>query len=300
MENVIPINTSTFAEYDDAPLRLLRDRGLTPALNPHGRNLTREELVALCGSARGIIAGTEPLDACVLAQLPDLKVISRCGAGMSNVDLEEARRRGIRVLNTPDAPTMAVAELTLGLILSLLRQVSVMDAALKRGEWRKKMGNLLQRKKVGIIGYGRIGRQLELLLKPFECPVAYCDPQHPTGPGAMPLDELLPWADLVSLHASSGKRILGERELSAMKPGAWLVNVARGESVDEAALCDRLSSGALAGAALDVFAKEPYSGPLAQLSNVLLTPHVGSYARESRINMELEAAQNLLCALGEA
>lgn len=297
----IAITTTSFAEYDKRPLSLLKESGFEITINPHGRKLKKSEIIELCKGAVGIIAGTESLDAEVLEKLQSLKVISRCGTGMDNVDLAVTERLGIKVFNTPDAPTLAVAELTVGLILNLLRKVTQMGTAIRNGKWGKLMGNLLSEKKIGLIGFGRIGRKVAELLRVFDCEIAYSDPfveDELMGLKRLMLEELLKWADIISIHVSIKDRILGEKELRFMKNGAWLLNVARGGIVDENALYRALKEGNLSGAALDVFEQEPYEGPLKELENVILTPHIGSYAKESRIKMELQAVKNLLEGLG--
>ena len=303
----IAITTSSFAEFSDEPLRLLQAKGLTPIMNPHGRALTEDEAIALLQGCAGVAAGTEPLTAKVMAALPELKVISRCGAGVDSVDLEAAAQRGIAVFNTPDAPTRAVAELTLGLALDLMRQISLMDREVRAGAWKKRMGNLLEGAQVGVIGFGRIGRAVAALFQAMGCTTAFFDPMLPanveTGSKRMDLPELLAWADIVTLHApkpKGGSLILDAAAIAAMKPGARLINAARGGIVDEDALAQALRSGHLSGAALDVFGKEPYQGPLSDIPTAVLTPHIGSYAKESRIRMEVETIQNLLQGLGLA
>ena len=154
--------------------------------------------------------------------------------------------------------------------------------------------------KVGINGFGRIGRKVAELLKLLCCEISYCDPFVDNGISGfrqLTLNELLCWADIVSIHVSSKDGILGAGELGVMKPGAWLINVSRGKVVDETSLYNTLSSGYLSGAALDVFEHEPYTGILKDLDNVILTPHIGSYAKEARIKMEMEASENLLKGL---
>jgi len=270
--------------------------------------LQNNEVLELCKDSCGIIAGTEKLDADTLEYLArsadarnSLKVISRCGTGLDNVDLDAAKLLGINVFNTPDAPTLAVAELTVGLMLDLMRKVSQMDRAIRHGQWGKKMGNLLKGKTVGIIGFGRIGRKVAALLQAFECSLRYYDINEQESGASVQrtgLMNLLETSDIVSVHVSSKKRIIGQHELRIMKKGSWLVNASRGGVVDEHALHEALSSGHLAGAALDVFESEPYTGPLTTLEQVILTPHIGSYAKESRIAMEQEAVENLLKGLG--
>ena len=297
----IVISTTTFGEFDARPVEICREKGFEVILNPHRRALKAEEVIELARAALGLVAGIEPLSADVLSRLPLLKVISRCGVGLENIDLAAAEKLGIKVFNTPDAPTRAVAELTVGLIFTLLRKISQMDGAIRSGRWEKLMGNLLHGKKVGIVGFGKIGRKVAEMLAPFGCEVVYADPSVGDGVQGcrrLGLARLLAEADIVSIHAATKEKILGAPELRLMKPGALLVNVARGEAVDEGCLCDCLSSGHLSGAALDVFAQEPYTGPLRELENVILTPHVGSYAQEARIEMERQAVENLFLGLG--
>lgn len=296
----ILISTSSFGKHDDSPLRLLQQKGYAVKLNPYGRALTADEVVALAQGVVGIVAGTEPLDKSVLERIGGLKVVSRCGTGMDNVDRESAQSLGIKVFNTPDAPTQAVVELTIGLMIDMLRKTSRMDRALRAGKWEKLMGNLLLGKKVGIIGFGRIGGKVAEMLRNFDCEIGFFDPNVQDGTKdtkKMPIDELLCWADIVTLHLSSKARLIGEREIGLMRKGSWIVNVARGGVIDEIALYNALKSGQIAGAGLDVFAGEPYTGKLRELENVVLTPHIGSYAVEGRNTMEMESVVNLLKGL---
>jgi D-3-phosphoglycerate dehydrogenase len=221
---------------------------------------------------------------------------------MGRVDLAAAKEKGVVVRNTPDAPTLAVADLTLAYALDLLRGVTRMDRELRAGSWTKRMGFLLEGKRVGIVGFGRIGRASAKLFAAFGAQIAFADPV--AGAGVHPkmeLDALCAWAQLITLHCPAqqdGKPVLDAERLERMPPGAWIINVARGGLVDEEALFRLLQSGRIAGAALDVFAQEPYAGPLAELDNVILTPHIGSYAQESRIRQETDTVKNLLEELG--
>lgn len=296
----VAITTTSFGKYDEKPLNVLKEYGLEIFLNPYGRKLVKEEVVETCENALGIIAGTETIDVDILGKLPDLKVISRCGGGLDNVDVDTAHRLGIKVFNTPDAPTVAVAELTVGLILNLLRKVNQMDFAIRTGKWNKLMGNLLSGKKVGIIGFGRIGKKVAKLLKTFDCEVNYYDiktENEVSGCERMDMDELLKISDIISIHVSSNDRIIGEKEINLMKKNAFLVNTSRGGVVDERILYKALKDKCMLGAALDVFWQEPYSGQLKELDNIILTPHIGSYAKESRVEMEMQAVENLLKGL---
>ncbi len=310
--NRVAITTTSFGEYDAEPLNLLKRNGFETVLNLYGRKLKKDEIVELCSDAIGIIAGTEILDVDTLECLTktysqssvlnpqSLKVISRCGAGLDNVDLDTATRLGIKVFNTPDAPTLAVAELTVGLILDLLRKVSWMNREFRDNKWQKRMGNLLSGKKVGIKGFGKIGKKVAELLKSFSCEIAYADPfvkDGLLGLKRLSLEYLLAWADIVTIHIGVSERLIGKKQFQLMKKGAWLINTSRGGVIDESILYEYLKSGYLSGAALDVFEEEPYTGPLKELDNVILTPHIGSYAKEARVRMEMEAVENLLRGL---
>lgn len=302
----ILITTSSFGDMDDTPLGLLRQAGFTPVLNPHGRKLTEAEAVVLVAEHRpvGILAGVEPLTRAVMAAGSGLQAIARCGIGMENVDRDAAEELGIVVTNTPDAPTQAVAEITLGAMLCLVRGIARSSAAIHAGRWERPMGALLARQTVGLLGLGRIGARLATLLAPFGCRILGHDPLVAGLPGVVSVDlqTLAAQSDIVSLHVPylpATHHIVDEALLRSMKPGAFLVNYARGGLVDEAALDRALAEGRLGGAALDCFEQEPYSGPLCRHPNVVLTGHIGSYAREGRVIQETQAVENLLRSLGK-
>lgn len=304
--NKIFISTTSFAKYDKGPIRILEKKGLDVALNPHGRKLKSEEVAHFLCNVIGLIAGTEILNRDVLSSSRSLKVISRCGVGMDNVDLKAAEESGIKVFNTPDAPTLAVAELTIGLIFTLLRRIVEADHSIREGKWQKYMGGLLCDKKVGIIGLGRIGKKVAELLIPFGVEILSCEPNpdkdfmNMHGIKNMPLKDVLLNADIISLHLSHGTKkgyLIGKQEFDLMKRSSFLVNTARGNLIDEQALIESLKDNNIHGAAIDVYEKEPYSGPLKELKNVVLTSHMGSYAKEARIRMETEAVENLIRGL---
>jgi len=263
----ILITTSSFSQGDAGLHQRLAPFGLQPVMHPYGRKLAEQEVAALIAQHNplGMIAGVEPLTRAVLEHAGNLKVVSRCGIGLDSIDLEAARELGIAVTNTPDAPTIAVAELALGLILGLLRSIHRSDARLRQGDWHRPMGNLLHGKTIGLIGCGRIGLYLTRLLAPFGavvlgCDPACCQPAHCTLVG---VDELLSRSDIISLHipySRENHHFMNRRRIGLMKPGAVLVNAARGGLVDEEALFEALASGRLGGAALDCFEQEPYSG----------------------------------------
>ncbi len=301
------ITTSSFGAKDDGALNAIRAAGYHAVPNPFGRTLTEAEISALLAEHRpvGLIAGLEPLTARVMEDAAShLKVISRCGTGMDNVDLAAAKRLGIAVLNTPAAPAEAVAELSLGLILALIRNVVAHDQLVRSGTWKKRMGLLLSEITVGIVGLGRVGRRVAAILRPLGTKVVATDvmPDHDWiaahGVSLMTLPQLLAASDVVSLHLpyASGDlhRLMNAERIAMMKPGSFLLNTSRGALIDEQAVADALASGHLAGAAVDTFEHEPYTGLLLQAPNMILSPHAGSYARATRNRMELEAAQNLI------
>lgn len=299
MKHKILIGPSTFASLDQAPMDMLIKAGFEVVNNPFGRKLTKQELKELFPGVTGLIAGLEPLDKEILCK-SQLKVISRCGSGLSNIDLEAAKELGIKVFSTPYGPTSAVAELTLGALLSLLRMIPQMDRDLHEGNWNKKIGTQLEGKTIAIIGFGRIGRRFAELLAPFKTKILVVDPFLQDLKKDFPvltLEEALPQADIVSLHSSGETIIMTEKEFNLIKPGTFLLNAARGNLVDEDALIKSLEEGKIKGAWIDTFYQEPYSGPLAKFKQAILTPHVGSYTIECRRSMEMESVENLINAL---
>ncbi|MCP4652312.1 MAG: phosphoglycerate dehydrogenase [Candidatus Omnitrophica bacterium] len=303
MKGQIFISASTFAKHGDQPLKLLDRSGLSYRINSLGRRLTADELMDMGGDCEGAIAGLEPFNSQVIESMPKLKCISRLGVGIDNIDLDKAKQRGIAVRNTPDVVSQPVAELTVGFAFDLLKRVSVQTASLKAGRWEKKTGNLLSEQTFGIIGLGRIGRRTAELIRSLGAKVYGCDiaPDldwaKQAGVKIIALDQLLLACDIVSIHITfreDAPFVLGKKEISSMKKGAMLINVARGQFVDENALYDALKDGHLAGAGLDVFGQEPYKGKLCDIENIVLTPHVATLTKESRIQMELEATQNLI------
>lgn len=302
MSMPIFVALSTYSEFGDAPLALLRASGHPFRVNTLGRRLTRDEVIALSRGSVGIIAGVEPYDAEVLAQLPELRCISRCGVGTDNIDRASAKARGIVIRNTPDVVVQPVAEMAIAMMFDLLKRLSQHTGSLRRGQWQKYVGNLMVDQVVGVVGLGRIGRRLAELLRRWDVRVIGTDPNpdrvwaERVGVSLQSLEVVLTQADIVSLHlaAPATPFVLSEAAFRQMKPGALLVNVARGSFVDEGALYTVLQEGHLGGAALDVFSKEPYTGPLCELDNVILTPHVATLTRESRVSMEIEATRNVL------
>jgi len=304
--SIILLSPSSFGQCGNEPINILNNYNYNIINNTLGRKLTEKEVIELGKDCIGIVAGVEPLTSKVMDNLPKLKCISRVGVGMENVDLEYAKQKGIVVVNTPDGPTQAVAELTLAMALALLRKIPQANADLKNKIWKKQIGNLIFKKQIGIIGLGRIGRTVAQLFKGIGNPVMgfdlYPDKTWAENNGVLlkPLNEVVNQADILTLHIpgnSNRTPILGQMEIGEMKDGSFLINIARGGVVDEEALYAALVHQKLSGAAVDVFLEEPYTGPLCELNNVILTPHLGSYAREGKLQMEVDAVNNLIKAL---
>ena len=299
----ILVTLSTFAADSEEPLRLLKQSGFTFQTNPYGRRMEPSEVAKLGRSCRGLVAGVELYTAETLAHLPNLRCISRCGAGIDSIDLTAAQRRRIAVLNTPDEPVAAVAEMTLAMMLGLLRQLPRLDALTRGRIWQRVTGNLLAGKTVGIIGLGRIGKRVAELVQAFGAVVIGAELwpdltwMRARAIELVDLAQLLAHADIVSIHASTsnGHALhVGAEELVQMKQGAWLINMARGDMVDETALNEALASGRLSGVGLDVFPQEPYRGPLCDSDRVILSPHQATLTVETRVAMETRAVGNVV------
>jgi len=295
------ISTTTFAQEDPSILQGLAKAGIMYTLNLHQRRLNEAEITEILvkGGYIGLLAGLEPLTKSVLTQAKNLKVISRVGVGIDNVDVLAAKKFGIKVYNTPGVLTDTVAELTLGLMLAALRKISLQDRQMHQGSWDKKMGALLKGKTVGIVGFGQIGMRVADLALAFGAKIILTDLRKikKAKTKQVGLAQLIKSADIISLHCSGKDCVLGDKEINAAKQGVIIVNTARGQLIDEAALLNGLSSGKIASAALDVFEQEPYQGELCKHEHVILTPHIGSYAKEARIMMEKDAVANLIKGL---
>ena len=297
---------SSIGQISLKPFELLEVNGYEVVNNPFGRKLTKEETITLGKDCVGIVAGVETLDSFVIDSLPNLKCISRVGVGMDSVDITYAESKGIKVLNTPNGPTRAVAELTLGLTMSLLRKIPNAHYDLRNRIWKKQTGNLLFEKKIGILGLGRIGKMTAEIFRALGNPVAGYDlypneewaKEH--GVELLAFKELLTTCDIITIHVPAkkdGSAVIAKAELDLLKHDAFIVNVSRGGVIDEKALYEVLTSGKLSAVALDVFSNEPYSGKLCDVENVILTPHIGSYAKEGKLTMEVDAVKNLINAL---
>ncbi len=305
------VSTTPFGEADPASVDVLREAGVTVEHNPLGRKMKPAEVAEHARHAKVLIAGTEDLTPFLEAN-SDVGLISRVGVGLDGVPLALCRDRGVRVSWTPEAVSPAVAELTIGLMISATRFVPVLDRGIREGRWRRPSGRRLGDSVIGIMGLGRIGGRVAELLAPFRpLEVLAFDTKDKSAEidalraqglkiRQVGLPELLGASHVVTVHlpnSPSTRNMLSEDAVAAMHPGAVLVNTARGEIVDEEAVAAAAADGRLSGAALDVFHHEPYSGPLTGLDNVILTPHLGSCGLDCRARMELESAEEAVAFL---
>jgi D-3-phosphoglycerate dehydrogenase len=295
------ITTVPFGDKNRLPLEMLESAGIEYLINPLGRKLKEDELAEMVTDFDVLIAGTEPITEKVMSRASSLKLISRVGIGLDSVDLLAAERRGIQVSYTPDAPAPAVAELTIGLMLTLLRSVHVANAQMHRGEWHRYFGRRIPEVTIGIIGTGRIGGRVLRRLAGFGTPRILVNDAQPDLKVAPELklewvdkEEIYRHADIISLHVPltvQTKNMIRREHLMQMKPDAMLINTSRGGIINEHDLAEALNSGHLSGAAIDVFEQEPYTGELAQIDRCLLTSHMGSMSVDCRTRMEIEATE---------
>jgi D-3-phosphoglycerate dehydrogenase len=276
--------------------------------NPTGKPLTSAEVARLLLEVDGYIAGLDDIDAHALNAADRLKVIARYGVGVDNVDLAVAREKGIVVTNTPGANSVSVAELALGLILALARQIPAAVEAVHQGQWPRYSGITLEGKTIGILGLGAIGKQLARRLNGFDCKILASDPYADIAFAKdnqvelTSLDDLTERSDFISLHLPllpETRGIVNDAFLSRMKKGSFLINTSRGEVVDEAALLKALQSGHLRGAGLDAFTVEPPDpkNPLLALPQVIATPHLGAQTDGATSNMGWLAMRDCLAVL---
>jgi D-3-phosphoglycerate dehydrogenase len=308
MTTEIFVSTTPFGEADQQSLQLLKHSGHRIRQNDKGRKLTSIEVASEAQNATVLIAGTEDLGP-LIETSSSLRMISRVGIGLDGVPLEVCQQRGIAVSWTPDAVTLAVAEFTVGLMLTSTRFIVQANLDLRNEVWRRPSGHRLGKSVIGIVGFGRVGSNVASLLTSFlPAEVLVYDVADKSEEIELlrkrglnirtgSFDELLTSSNILSVHTplySATRGMFGADELAMMPDGAILINTARGEIVSEEALYLSLANGHLGGAALDVFEHEPYTGPLVELDNVILTPHIASCSIDCRRRMEIEAVEEAL------
>ncbi|MDW7776913.1 MAG: phosphoglycerate dehydrogenase [Methanosarcinales archaeon] len=297
------VSTHPFSTTSPKPLEILRSSNIDVLFNSRGRKLIPQELATDIKDADVLIAGTEKITEDVFKNAPNLKLISRVGVGLDGIDFEICKKYGVRVSYTPDAPTMAVAELCVGLILDISRKIAYTDKNVRNGIWNRHMGTLLYNKTVGIYGMGRIGKSLVHLLSSFNVKFLVHDIAPDLAFGKLysvefvSKDHVLKNSDIVSVNMPLNKNtynFITSNELQKMKSNAILINTARGGIVNENDLHAALKDNIIAGAGTDVFEGEPYKGKLIELDNCVLTCHMGASTIESRTDMETQAVEEVI------
>lgn len=298
--------TTNYLEPNGELDSLLRSAGCRVSFSrPQDRGGDQEHLRSALHDARAVIAGTEPFSASLIEAAPRLGLIARTGVGYDNVDLQAAAQRGIQVCATPGANKQSVAELTLGLLIDAARGIVAGARSVQSGSWVQTNGRELAGATLGIIGLGTIGQAVAAIARAVGMRVIGYDAEPPgesttdQGVEFCTLESLLRQSDFVSIHAAltpTSRGMIDRDALGKMRPGAYLVNTARGGIVDEAALAEALSSGHLGGAALDVLATEPLpmDHPLRTAPNTTITPHIAGATTEARTRSSLMAAAQVI------
>ena len=291
-----------------AGIERLKEVGFNVVQMPPG-STEKDLLKMVSGSDALITRGNVKVTRAVMEASPRLKVVGVHGVGCDHVDLQAAEDLGKKVFNTPSALTETVAEMTLALMLALNRRIVSADKAVRSGGWHRKYGDLigteLMGRTVGIVGLGKIGEAVARRLRPFEANVVYFDPldrgklESELGVRRVDFDTLLRMSDIVTLHVPFSPQthhLISKKELEIIKDGAYIINTARGRVIEQSALVDALKSGKVAGAALDVFEKEPLDvgDPLTGMDNVILTPHLGASSREAMRRMAIQVADGII------
>ena len=298
--------TDGLAEINDpdllASVELIDKKGITP-----------EDLLEVIPELDAVIVrGRTKITEEVLSKAENLKVVGRMGVGVDNIDLKAAAAHGVTVVNAPVATTVSVAELTMGLMLSLIRSIPKADAGMKAGEWLKKelVGTELFQKTLGVIGFGNIGEAVGARAQAFGMKIIACDPvrsdEQVKAAGATPVsfDELLEQSDLITMHIphiEATHYLINDESIKKMKDGVLIICAARGGVIDESALLAGLESGKVGGAALDVFEKEPPAAgdPLSMHPKVVGTPHIGAQTKEAQLRAGHDIVEEVVAALGE-
>lgn len=297
------ITTVPFGEKNRLPVEMLHDNNIKFVINSLGKKLTEDELIGMISDVDVLIAGTEPITERVFEQAKRLKMISRVGIGLDSVDLLAAEKRGIIVSYTPDAPAPAVAELTMGLMLSLLRSIHLSNMEMHSGGWYRHFGRRIPDVTIGVIGVGRIGTRVLNRISSFGSPRLLLNDIKPNDIDKtykaewVTKETLYREADVITLHLPytvKTKDMIREPQLRMMKSDALLINTSRGGIINESDLYRVMKDGHLEGAAIDVFEREPYEGPLAEISRCILTSHMGSMSTDCRSRMEKEATEEAI------
>lgn len=290
------------------PGAILRKTGFQIDLNEKGKPYTEEELLAIIDDYEAIVVGTEPMTKRVIEKGKKLKIIAKNGVGYDNIDVNAASENGIFVTIAPGVNQNSVAEGAIALMLALSKNITLGNATIRKGLWKRTIGRDLYHKKLGLVGLGRIGQRVALLAKAFGMEIYAYDPfiDHDfcqvNGIEIMEMDQLLMTCDYVSLHLplnDQTRNFIDAKKLSLMKSDSFLINTARGGLVDESALYQALKEKRISGAAIDVYSQEPPPADfkLFELDNVVLTPHNAGYSEEIIIQTGFLVVESLITAL---
>ena len=289
MKKKVFIATSSFLELENFKKKN-KINEFKFVLNPLKKKLTSKELLLYAKDCDYIIAGTENYDKNLLNKLDNLKCLFRLGSGIDNVDVSYLKKKGIKFSKSQTTPEIAVAELIVGYIFSFYRDIHDHDKNLKNKIWKKTMGSILHGKILGIIGFGKVGRYLHKILKNFGIQILINDIKNIKRKNTK-LTTLIKKSDIISINMNFSKKnkLLNQQKLNLCKKNCLIINTSRSEIIDNEYLFKMLKKNKILGACMDVFDKEPYYGKFTKLNNVILTPHIGSYSKEIRSNMEKEA-----------
>ncbi len=307
MKYKVFIASRSYGKYSPETVSYLENNGCELEYNKLGRIYKEEDLLEIITDYDAIIIGVDEVTKKVINQGKRLKIIGRTGVGYDNVDIKTADKAGIYVVNTPGANNHSVADLTVGLMLSIGRLIPQINHKTRNGDWKRLIGRELWNKKVGIIGTGDIGQKVAGRLKGFNCEILAYDITkneefiRDYDATYLELDELLKRADYISLHLplNEGTRgLIDARRLSLMKKEAYIINTARGGIINEDDLYEALKAGTIAGAASDVFSNEPPGKhKLFELDNFIATSHIGAFTYEASERIGMKLAQNVIQGL---
>ncbi|MHC1782622.1 MAG: phosphoglycerate dehydrogenase [Anaerolineaceae bacterium] len=301
------IATRSFGSTSPKPKQMLEDAGVEIIWVDANSTFVQDEILELIPQISAIIVGLVPITEKIFNKSTKLKIVSMYGVGVNHIDLEAARRKGVIVTNCPGSNDQAVADLTLGLMISITRNIPQIDREIRAGYWNKYLGDELWQKKLGLIGLGNIAKGVVRRAKGFDMEISAYDPYAPAevanalGVQLLSFEEVISKSHFISLHApltDETRCMFSSEQFKQMMPTSYLINTARGGLVDEQALYVALSNGEIAGAALDVFVEEPLrDSRLVELSNVVLTAHTGTHTKESIERMGIMAVENVLRVL---
>lgn len=307
MKKTVLVTATNYSALCAEAKQLLETSGFHIIENKLGRPFTFEELAIVVPVVDAVVAGVDTWDEPVFKLAPNLKLIARFGVGVDNIDLDKAKQYGVKVTNVPAGNANAVAELTIGLLLSAIRNIPLLHESARQGEWNRAVGLELAGKTVGLLGFGNIAQMVAKKLSGFEVNVIAYD-KFPNeekakqlGVEMVSLEDVLRRGDIVSMHLPSlaeTRRMMSVRQFDMMKPTAYFINTARGALVDEQALYEALRAGRIAGAAIDVYESEPVSAdnPLFRLDNIVTTPHTAAETYETYRRVGLATARAIVDA----